>query len=150
MAFIKLLHLLSVVVWVGGMFFAYVILRPIAAEILQPPERLQLWNKVFNLFFKWVWVAIFLILVTGLSMIHQFGGMLQVPKYIHEMLLLGTIMMAIFAYVFFVLYANFKLAVSSTDWPKAGAILATIRKLVATNLLLGVLTIIVVELTRYI
>ncbi len=150
MAFIKLLHLLSVVVWVGGMFFAYVILRPIAAEILQPPERLQLWNKVFNLFFKWVWVAIFLILVTGLSMIHQFGGMLQVPKYIHEMLLLGTIMMAIFAYVFFVPYANFKLAVSSTDWPKAGAILATIRKLVATNLLLGVLAIIVVELTRYI
>jgi uncharacterized membrane protein len=148
MAFFKLLHLLSVVVWVGGMFFAYTILRPSAAEILQPPERLQLWNKVFSLFFKWVWIAIILILATGLSMIHQFGGMLQVPKYIHEMLLLGTIMMAIFAYVFFVPYANFKLAVNATDWPKAGAILATIRKLVATNLLLGVLTFIVVELSR--
>jgi uncharacterized membrane protein len=150
MAFFKLIHLLAVVVWVGGMFFAYVVLRPSAAEILQPPERLQLWNKVFNLFFKWVWVAISLISVTGLLMILQLGGMQLVPKYVHEMLLLGTIMTAIFAYVFFVPYANFKFAVSSTDWPKAAAILATIRKLVATNLLLGVLTIIVVELTRYI
>ena len=150
MALFKLLHLLSVVVWVGGMFFAYMVLRPSAAEVLQPPERLQLWNKVFSLFFKWVWLAIFLILASGFSMIHQFGGMLLVPKYIHEMLLLGSVMMAIFAYVFFVPYANFKLAVSATDWPKAGAILATIRKLVATNLLLGVLTFIVVELSRYI
>jgi uncharacterized membrane protein len=148
MALFKLLHLLSVVVWVGGMFFAYMILRPSAAEILQPPERLQLWNKVFNLFFKWVWAAIFLILATGLLIIHQFGGMLQVPKYIHVMLLLGTIMMAIFAFVYFVPYVKFKLAVSAADWPKAGAILAVIRKLVATNLLLGVLTCIVVELSR--
>jgi uncharacterized membrane protein len=148
MAFFKLIHLLAVLVWVGGMFFAYVVLRPSAAEILQPPERLQLWNKVFSLFFKWVWVAIGLILVTGLLMIHQFGGMQLVPKYVHVMLLLGTIMMAIFAYVFFVPYSKFKFAVSATDWPKAGTILATIRKLVATNLLLGVLTFIVVELSR--
>ena len=64
------------------------------------------------------------------------------------MLLLGTIMMAVFAYVFFVPYANFKIAVSETEWPKAGKILATIRKLVATNLLLGIFTFIVVELSR--
>ncbi len=34
MFFMKLIHLLATVVWVGGMFFAYVILRPTAAEIL--------------------------------------------------------------------------------------------------------------------
>jgi len=115
---------------------------------LQPPERLQLWNKVFSVFFKWVWVAILLILASGFLMIHQFGGMLLIPKYIHVMLLLGTIMMAVFAFVFFVPYANFKIAVSETEWSKAGQILATIRKLVATNLLLGIFTFIVVELSR--
>jgi uncharacterized membrane protein len=64
------------------------------------------------------------------------------------MLLLGTIMMGIFAYVYFVSYTHFKLAVTASDWPKAGTILARIRKLVATNLLLGVLTITIVELSR--
>jgi uncharacterized membrane protein len=148
MAFFKLLHLLAVMVWVGGMFFAYLVLRPSAAEVLQPPERLQLWNKIFSLFFKWVWAAIILIFVTGLLLIHRFGGMHLAPKYIHEMLLLGTIMMGIFAYVYFVSYTHFKLAVTASDWPKAGTILARIRKLVATNLLLGVLTITIVELSR--
>ena len=52
MLFMKLVHLLSIVVWVGGMFFAYVILRPSAADILQPPERLRLWDKVFSRFFN--------------------------------------------------------------------------------------------------
>jgi uncharacterized membrane protein len=136
------------VVWVGGMFFAHMVLRPSAAEILQPPERLQLWNKVFSVFFKWVWVAILLILASGFSLILQFGGMQLVPKYIHEMLLLGTVMTAIFAYVFFVPYANFKHAISETEWPQAGKILATIRKFVVTNLLLGILTFIIVELSR--
>ena len=30
-----LLHVLSIVVWVGGMFFAYMALRPVAASVLE-------------------------------------------------------------------------------------------------------------------
>lgn len=140
MAFFKLIHLLSVVVWVGGMFFAYMVLRPSAAEILQPPERLQLWDKVFCRFFNWVWIAAFLTLVSGLYMIYQFGGMQFVPHYVHLMLLLGSVMLLIFVYVFFAQYVHFNLAVAAKNWPKAGAILATIRKLVASNLLIGAVT----------
>ena len=29
-----LLHVLGIVVWVGGMFFAYMALRPVAASVL--------------------------------------------------------------------------------------------------------------------
>lgn len=140
MAIFKLIHLLSVVVWVGGMFFAYMVLRPSAAEVLQPPERLQLWDKVFRRFFNWVWVAAFLTLLSGLYMVYQYGGMRFVPHYIHLMLLLGIVMLLIFVYVFFAQYVRFNLAVAAQDWPKAGAILATIRKLVASNLLIGAMT----------
>ena len=35
----KFLHLASVIVWVGGMFFAYVCLRPVAASQLAPTHR---------------------------------------------------------------------------------------------------------------
>jgi uncharacterized membrane protein len=150
MAIFKLIHLLSIMVWVGGMFFAYMVLRPSAAEILQPPERLQLWNRVFSLFFNWVWAASILTLLSGISMIIQFGGMAIVPHYIHAMLLLGCIMLGIFVYVFFGPYRAFSKSVGEKDWPKAAVILATIRKLVATNLLIGIAIFSIVELGRYI
>lgn len=146
MVLFKLIHLLSVVVWVGGMFFAYMVLRPSAAEVLQPPERLQLWDKVFSRFFNWVWGAAFLTLVSGLYMVYQYGGMRFVPHYVHLMLLLGIVMLLIFVYVFFAQYVHFNLAVAAKDWPKAGAILATIRKLVASNLLIGAVIFCVVKL----
>ena len=71
MTLFKLIHLISVVIWVGGMFFAYVVLRPAAVDVLQPPERLRLWDNVFRRFFNWVWGAVGLILVTGFYMIYQ-------------------------------------------------------------------------------
>ena len=150
MAIFKLIHLLSIVIWVGGMFFAYVVLRPSAAEILQPPERLQLWNNVFRRFFNWVWVTSLLTVLTGISMIIQFGGMANVPRYIHIMLLLGTIMLGIFAYVYFGQYRFFSISVVEKNWPQAAAILVTIRKLIATNLLIGISIFAIVELSRYI
>lgn len=148
MAFFKLIHLLSVVVWVGGMFFAYMVLRPSAAEALQPPERLQLWDQVFSRFFNWVWLASFSMLVSGLYMTYLYGGIPHIPHYVHAMLLLGVVMLAIFVYVFFAQYVRFNLAVTAKDWPKAAMVLVTIRKLVATNLLIGAVTFAVVLFGR--
>ena len=89
MTFFKLIHLLAVLIWVGGMFFAYMVLRPAAVDTLQPPERLRLWDNVFGRFFKWVWGAVGAILATGLYMIYQYGGMAHAPHFVHVMLLLG-------------------------------------------------------------
>lgn len=148
MSLMKLIHMLSIVVWVGGMFFAYVVLRPSAAEILQPPERLRLWDKVFRLFFNWVWLAVFLVLLSGFYMIYLLGGFAGLPLYINLMLLLGIAMMLIFAYVYFKCYVQFNKLVAKQEWPVAGAMLATIRKLVALNLTIGLLTIAVVVIGR--
>ena len=91
-------HVLSVVVWVGGMFFAYVCLRPVAAAQLPPPLRLPLWRGVFDLFLNWVWVAVALILASGLAMMLQVGFK-QAPVFWHIMFLFGLMMMLIFAHV---------------------------------------------------
>lgn len=141
MSFMKLIHLLAIVVWVGGMFFAYVVLRPSAAEVLQPPERLRLWDKVFSRFFNWVWLGIFLVLVSGFYMIYLFGGFASLPLYINLMLLLGLVMTLIYVYVFFKCYVQFNRQVSKQEWPAAGATLGTIRKLVGLNLSIGMVTI---------
>lgn len=148
MSLMKLIHLLAIVVWVGGMFFAYVVLRPGAAEVLQPPERLRLWDKVFSRFFNWVWQAVFLILVSGFYMIYLFGGLDNLPLYINLMLLLGIVMTLIYVYVFFKCYVQFNRLVAKQEWPAAGAMLGTIRKLVGLNLTIGLLTIAVAMIGR--
>ncbi|HUX92062.1 MAG TPA: CopD family protein [Gallionellaceae bacterium] len=148
LSFMKLIHLLAIVVWVGGMFFAYVVLRPSAAEILQPPERLRLWDKVFSQFFNWVWLAVSLVLISGFYMIYLFGGFSNLSLYINLMLGMGLVMTMIYVYVFFKCYVPFNRLVAKQEWPAAGAMLATIRKLVALNLTIGLLTVAVAIIGR--
>ena len=141
------LHVLGVVVWVGGMFFAYMALRPVAASVLEPPQRLTLWAGVFGKFFPWVWVSVVLILLTGLHMLMVRGG-LSAPLYALAMLGLGLVMMLIYAVVFFSPYQKLKRAVGEQDWKAGGAALAQIRMLIGINLSLGLLTIAVVFVGR--
>jgi uncharacterized membrane protein len=141
------LHVLSVVVWVGGMFFAYMALRPVAASVLEPPQRLTLWAGVFDKFFPWVWLSVALILATGLHMLVAFGGA-SAPLYALAMLGLGVAMMLIFAHVFFSPYKKLKRAVGEQNWKAGGAALGQIRMLIGINLSLGLLTIAVVFLGR--
>ena len=135
-----LLHVAGVVVWVGGMFFAYMCLRPEAASQLEPPPRLRLWRGVLARFFTWVWVAVAAVLAGGLLLIGRVG-FAAAPLNQHLMLLLGLAMMAIFVYVVFVPYAALARGVEAADWKGAGAALGRIRQLVGTNLVLGLLTI---------
>jgi uncharacterized membrane protein len=136
------LHVLSVVIWVGGMFFAYMALRPVAASLLAPPERLTLWAGVFGRFFPWVWAAVGVILVTGLWLIvGVFGGMASASLYVHLMFGLGVVMMALFLFVFFAPYQGLKSAVAAGDWPRGARHLAMIRRIVGINTLLGVIVV---------
>jgi uncharacterized membrane protein len=144
-----LLHVIAVVIWVGGMFFAYMVLRPVAAGQLEPPARLKLWVGVFGLFFPWVWTSIAVILATGFWLIFAYGGMGSVGGYVHAMLTLGIVMMLIFFHVFFAPYRRLKQAVTTEDWPGGGTQLATIRKLVGINTLIGIVTIAVASGGRY-
>lgn len=144
------LHLLAAVVWVGGMFFAYMALRPVAATLLEPPQRLPLWAQTFRRFFPWVWVAVILLLVTGLWMVKAvFGGFGNVGVYIHIMAGLGVLMMLLYAHVYFGPYRRMKQALEAGDLPAAGKRLAQIRIIIAINLSLGLVVTLVGSGGRY-
>ena len=136
-----LLHVLGGTVWVGGMFFAYMCLRPVAAQVLEPPQRLRLWEGTFARFFPWVWAAVGLILGSGLYMIMLMGGFSAAPPYVHAMFGVGLVMMLIYFHVYFSPYRRLRRAVAAEDWKAGGAALAQIRQLVGTNLALGAITI---------
>lgn len=144
------LHLLAAVVWIGGMFFAWMALRPVAASLLEPPLRLPLWSQTFAKFFPWVWLAVILLPVTGYWMLFDvFGGMGRAGLHIHLMQGIGWLMILLFMHVFFAPYKRLKRAVAAGDWPAGGQQLAVIRKLIGINLSLGLVLVVIVAAGRY-
>ena len=130
---LKSVHVLCAVIWVGGMFFVYVVLRP-SLGVLEPPQRIALHSQIFRRFFLIIWHVMPLLVLTGFIMIFAvFGGMAAVDWTVHVMLLLGLIMSAIFLAIFFGPYRTFR----ASPGPAA---LDTIRKLIAINLVLGLVT----------
>ncbi|MEQ1667970.1 MAG: CopD family protein [Sulfuriferula sp.] len=122
-------------------------LRPAAAERLEPPQRLSLWEAVFSRFFPWVWGAIAVILGTGIHMMITMG--MPPAHYVSLMLVLGVVMMLLFAHVFFAPFKRLRRAVAAKDWSAGGAALGQIRKLIAINLSLGLITVTVATLGVY-
>ncbi len=144
------LHLLAAVVWVGGMFFAHQVLRPVAVAQLEPPRRLPLWVGVFKRFFPWVWLAVILLPVTGYWMSFAFyGGIGQAPVHVHAMHGLGWVMIAVYLYVYFRPFQALKRRVVEENWPAAAEALASIRKLVGFNLILGLLVVAIASGGRF-
>tara|TARA_R110001599_G_scaffold64023_4_gene179380 strand:+ start:54010 stop:54459 length:450 start_codon:yes stop_codon:yes gene_type:complete len=135
--FAKLLHIFGFTIWIGGMFFAHNALRPIASTTLEPPLRLALLCGVMQKFFAWVWISIALILASGIYMMAQLG---KPPLYITLMSAIGIAMMFIFAHIYFAANKKLKRAVAAQDWPAGATAMAQIRILIATNLILGLLT----------
>lgn len=147
-ATLKLLHLLAIVVWIGGMVFAHFFLRPAAMQ-LPPPQRIPLMHGALQRFFAAVLVSILVVLASGMWMIGrvaketvQAGLSFNMPLDWIIMASLGIVMMAIFGHIRFALFKRLSRAVSAQDWPAGGAALASIRTWVSVNLVLGVLIIV--------
>jgi uncharacterized membrane protein len=144
------LHLIAAVIWVGGMFFAYNALRPAAAQVLEPPLRLELWVQVFRRFFLWVWLSIAIVLITGYWMLFTyFGGFAGAGLHIHLMHGGGLLMVFIYLHVFFAPYRRLRQAVIVQDYPLAGTQLSAIGKLVGLNTLIGLIVIAIASAGRY-
>ena len=148
-ALLKSLHLLAIIVWIGGMVFAHFYLRP-ALGALEPPVRVRLMHTVLGRFFSAVLAAIAVTLVTGLWMIGrvakqvvQAGAQFNMPLEWTIMATLGIVMMLIFGHIRFVLFRRLGRAVQALDWPAGAVALAHIRTWVLVNLGLGVLIVLV-------
>jgi uncharacterized membrane protein len=131
-----IVHVLSAVVWVGGMFFALLVLRP-ASGPLDPPARLALWRRVFAGFFPWVFAAIVLLLISGFML---FLGGYAVGPHVHVMMAIGIVMMLIFFHLYFAPWKRFQVALDAGQNAAAAAQLNQIRILVMVNLILGLIT----------
>jgi uncharacterized membrane protein len=162
-AVLLFLHVLGVVVWVGGMFLMHFAVRPVAVAQLAPPQRLPLLAGVLGRFFGWVILSVLVVLATGVAMIAGIGaaagaaaagqsafgeGMRLAHGSVHVMFALGLAMSLIFAFIRLVPYPRLRAALASQQLPVAAGRLDLIRRLVAANLVLGIATIAVATVGR--
>lgn len=147
-ATLKTIHLMSVIVWIGGMVFAHFFLRP-ALTPLAAPERLRLMHDVLGRFFGAVLVAAGLVLVSGIWMIGRVTGQMtavgvkfNMPLEWIAMSVLGVVMMGIFVHIRVVLYPRLSQAVSAASWPAGSAALASIRGWMMVNMVIGVVIVV--------
>ncbi len=146
---LKALHVLSLIVWIGGMVFSQFFLRPAVAQ-LEPALRIRLMHDVLGRFFQAVLAASLLTLVTGVWMLGrvakqvvQGGGSFEMPLFWTIMAVLGVAMVAIFGHIRFVLYKRLGRAVAAAEWSVGAALLTQIRTWISINLGLGVLVLLV-------
>ena len=139
-AIVQALHGMAAVAWVGGIFFAYMALRPAANETLEPAQRVRLWQSAYRHFFPWVWVMIAVLLASGyIDLFTRFGGFASNALYLKLMHGIGLLMVVFFAYLYFGLYRRLSRAVAAGDVPAAAKVMLSMRPVMAINLTLGLL-----------
>jgi uncharacterized membrane protein len=132
------LHVLGAVVWVGGMFFAMLIMRPALAD-LDAPRRVDVYRAAFRRFFRLIWLVMPGMLLTGyLLLFGKFGGFAEASWNVHLMHMLGLGMAAVFVAIWFGPYHQFRNG--------QGRAMAVIRPMLFANLLLGLATIVLAAL----
>jgi len=143
-AILKTLHLLAVVLWLGGLSFSYFFLRPAAAQ-LDAPTRVRLMHEVLGRFLRASLWAALLVMGSGIWMLGrvakqvvQSGGVFQMPLGWTVMAILGSLMVLIFMHIKFALFKRLARSAAAQDWAAGDQALRQIRIWLATNLSLGV------------
>jgi uncharacterized membrane protein len=151
----KLLHLISAIVWMGGMTLMLFALRPATLAVMEPQPRARLMAEVWRRFFAMVAVAVVVLFTTGTHLYTQTfkavkaaGGAGSVPLGWNVMLVVGLVMMLMFGHIYFASLPKFKRAVAAAEWPVAGAVAAKIHTMVVANFALGWVAIIAVRLVK--
>jgi uncharacterized membrane protein len=151
-ASLKAVHLLAVVLWVGGMAFTLYCLQP-AAKLLEPGSRVPLMHAVLRRFLALAAIAAAVIVVTGATMIGlawsaaaRAGLAFNMPLDWYAMVALFLVMLAVFVHIRAVLFRRLAAAVAAKRWPDGAAALAAMRWEVTLNLVLGIFIVFIVRL----
>lgn len=145
------LHVLAATIWVGGMIFAYLALRPAAAALESIPLRFELWQRVLTRFSRVVWLCMAALLASGYWIVFAAqGGWQQMALHVQIMQGLGILMMMLFLHAYFAPLRRFRRAFAAQEWERGGAALRQVRWMMAVDILLGVAVIVVAAGGRHV
>ena len=143
------IHLVAALVWVGGMFFAHMVLRP-ASQFLAPNDLIALWTRVLGRFTLWVWATVVLLPVSGYGLAFElYGGLADSGLHVRAMHLIGWLMIGLFVYMYFVPLKRMLRMARESLTPEAAMYMGQIRRIVVVNLVLGIALAVIAAGGRY-
>jgi len=137
------LHYLATVMWIGGMAFNLLVLRP-SMTVIDQNQRPILGTKVLKRFIIFAWLSIIVMILTGISIASSRIALEDIFSTTYGIVLISKlfvtlIMVLIVAWISFVLSGKL-----SSFAPKP----ETILLLVKTNLSLGILVLLLTSVLR--
>jgi uncharacterized membrane protein len=115
---------------------------------LEPHHRLPLLLGIFDRFFPWVWGAVITILASGYWILFTHYEN-ETGFWLNFMSVVGTLMAAIFIFIYALPYHQLSTALKSDDMPRAVAAITQIRQLILVNLILGVIVTLIAIVGKY-
>ena len=145
------LHVIAVIVWIGGMFLGVVAIRPALAEV-DMPARARLFAGIVGRFLPWVWAAVVTLLASGFYMVSTSfdGGIAGTPWFVRLMMGVGIFMMMLMGHVTFAPYRRLKRALAAKDDALAAKAMKQMGMLMAVNLVLGLIVILAAMMGAYV
>ena len=138
-ALLLFVHVAGAAFWVGGMATMHLAVRPAAAAVLEPPQRLPFMAAALGRFLRGVDVSLAALWISGMAMFMAIGGFRGAHWRIHAMFTLALVMTLVYGFIRGRAFPALRRAVADQQWPTAAGQLATVRQLVALNLGLGTL-----------
>jgi len=138
----QFIHILAVVLWIGGIVFMDGFLAPaLRRAVAQAQPRAQLLDVLFRNFFAAIWGAGAALVITGYGMVFLRGGFGALSAAQWVMVVLGSAMVLLALYIFFVPFLRMRSAVLHSNWDAACAQAGRIRLLSTVNIVLAAPTI---------
>lgn len=131
------LHILAIVVWLGGLFVVTVVFAP-SMRPLDSRTALPLWHRTLSRFFLWTSVGLAVIVGSGIALVQlRFGGFSGMPALHRGNMFIGLPAIALYVYTYFVPWRRCRHALARNDLAAAETNIARSRVLMSVILVLG-------------
>lgn len=120
--------------WIGGMAYSLLFLRPSLKELPQEEHRQKLLSSVFSRFFPAVWLSVLILFLTGMGLWHGYRKDFSANPLFHTKLFIFGLMTLVFAYIHLFLLRKGRIS--------------HVPNLIGVNLLLGILILLIITYIR--
>jgi uncharacterized membrane protein len=142
------IHIVAIVVWLGGLFLMSLVVQP-SIRGLDSRLALSLWSRTLSRFMVWGSVSLIAIVASGIALVNlRFGGFSGMPTLHRLNMVIGIPAIALFAYVALVKWQRARRALARGDSIAAETSIRTIRRLMAIILAFGLIASIVSAVGR--
>lgn len=133
-------HIVAAILWIGGLLFLLLVLRPALAS-LPGPAALGVMRRVLERFLRLVWICAAALVLTGYAGVFlMFGGFASAGLHIRIMHATGMTMVVLFLLLWIGPWRQFRRHFDAGDLEAATKALRSIRQIATINLILGLIT----------